>query len=116
MTDGKDAIKYALVVIDLQRDLCLDERRRDLVATALPAIFTLVDAWRRRRLPVYFTRFELPEDDPQFDRFGGRYCVAGTEGAEFIVAYGYCWGGKVVAAAGSQPDSPFSAVSSVHPA
>ena len=33
-----------------------------------------------------------------------------SEGAEFIVAYGYCWGGKVVASAGSQPDSPFSAV------
>ena len=38
------------------------------------------------------------------------------EGAEFVVAYGYCWGGKVVISAGPQAASPFSAVSSVHPA
>lgn len=38
------------------------------------------------------------------------------EGAEFVVAYGYCWGGKVVISTGSKEDSPFGAVSIVHPA
>lgn len=38
------------------------------------------------------------------------------EGAEFVLGYGYCWGGKVVINSGNQPDTPFDAVSIVHPA
>jgi nicotinamidase-related amidase len=76
--------KYALVVIDLQRDLCLDPRRRDVVKPAVAVINRLVEHWVEHSLPVFYTRFELPSDDPQFDRFGDRYCVAGTDGAEFI--------------------------------
>lgn len=76
--------RYALVVIDLQRDLCLDPRRRELVADAVPKILELIDAWADHALPVFYTRFELEPDDPQFERFGDRYCIRGTEGAEFI--------------------------------
>jgi dienelactone hydrolase len=38
------------------------------------------------------------------------------EGAEFVAVYGFCWGGKIVIKAGGEPDSPFDAVSIVHPA
>lgn len=38
------------------------------------------------------------------------------EGADFVIGYGYCWGGKVVVNGGIQPGNPFSAVSEIHPA
>ena len=38
------------------------------------------------------------------------------EGAEFVLGYGYCWGGKVCINAGNQSGTPFDAVSIVHPA
>lgn len=75
---------YALVVIDLQRDLCLDPRRAELVKPAVVVINNLIDSWTARSLPVFYTRFELQHDDPQFERFGDRYCIKGTPGAEFI--------------------------------
>ena len=75
---------YALVVIDLQRDLCYDPRRAELVKSAVGVINRLVEHWAKRSLPIFYTRFELPPNDPQFERFGDRYCVQGTEGAEFI--------------------------------
>jgi nicotinamidase-related amidase len=75
---------YALLVIDLQRDLCLDRRRVDLVRPAVAVINRLVDQWSKQSLPIFYTRFELEPDDPQFERFGDRYCIKGTEGAEFI--------------------------------
>ncbi|MHB8788435.1 MAG: cysteine hydrolase family protein [Desulfobulbaceae bacterium] len=76
--------RQALVVIDLQRDLCYDKRRRDLVFDALPEITRLIAAFAEKSFPIFYTRFELPVDDPQFERFGDRYCVVGTEGADFI--------------------------------
>jgi nicotinamidase-related amidase len=82
--DSKQGHRYALLVIDLQRDLCQDPRRSELVKPAVVVINRLVDKWSRLSLPIFYTRFELPADDPQFDRFGDRYCIQGTEGAEFI--------------------------------
>jgi nicotinamidase-related amidase len=79
-----DSHTYALVVIDLQRDLCLDPRRADMVRPAVAVINRLVEHWAKRSLPIFYTRFELPPDDPQFERFGDRYCIQGTDGAEFI--------------------------------
>lgn len=76
--------RHALVVIDLQRDLCHDPRRDDQVRQVLPNILRLITSWRSRCLPVFYTRFELEPDDPQFARFGDQYCVRGTAGAEFI--------------------------------
>jgi nicotinamidase-related amidase len=76
--------KSALLIIDLQKDLCHDDRRRHLVQEALPHILELIKLFRRSDRPIYFTRFELEPDDPQFERFGDRYCVRGTPGAEFI--------------------------------
>jgi nicotinamidase-related amidase len=80
----ESAKRQALVVIDLQRDLCYDKRRRDIVFDALPDITRLIAAFAEKSLPIFYTKFELPPDDPQFERFGDRYCVVGTEGADFI--------------------------------
>lgn len=82
--DAAGGPRHALLVVDLQRDLCLDDRRRELVRPAVANIVRLVDHWSARGLPVFYTKFELNPDDPQFDRFGDRYCIRGTEGAEFI--------------------------------
>jgi nicotinamidase-related amidase len=54
------------------------------VRPAVTVINSLVTHWAERSLPIFYTRFELPPDDPQFERFGDRYCVQGTAGAEFI--------------------------------
>ncbi len=75
---------FGLVLIDLQKDLCYDERRFDLVRSALPNILGLIDAFLLRGLPIFYTRFELLADDPQFARFGDTYCIRGTPGADFI--------------------------------
>ena len=77
-------MRWACVVIDLQRDLCLDPRRSELVDASLPAIQRLIRQFDEHELPVYYTKFELEPDDPQFARFGDRYCVRGTPGCEFI--------------------------------
>lgn len=74
----------ALVVIDLQRDLCLDERRRRTVAAALPDVHALIDGFAEAGRLVVYTRFALRPDDPQFARFGDTFCIEGTPGAEFI--------------------------------
>lgn len=76
--------RQALIVIDLQRDLCLDPRRRAAVDEALPNIRGLISAWSAASLPIFYTHFALDPDDPQFDRFGDTYCVRDTPGAEFI--------------------------------
>ena len=87
MTPGEailDGSRWGLVVIDLQRDLCYDERRLALVQEALPHMLELIAFFHSREMPVYFTKFELSANDPQFERFGDRYCIKGTQGAEFI--------------------------------
>jgi len=55
-----------------------------LVDEMLPNLLRLVDEFSSRNLPVFYTRFELEEDDPQFRRFGDRYCIRGTPGSELI--------------------------------
>lgn len=74
----------ALVVVDLQQDLCEDDRRRAKVQSALPDILRLIEACDRAGCLVVYSVFELPPDDPQFERFGDRYCIEGTAGAELI--------------------------------
>lgn len=74
----------ALIVVDMQRDLCWDPRRRDKVEAALPAILALIDAYSRKNCLIVYAVFSLPPDDQQFERFGDRYCIDGTPGAELI--------------------------------
>lgn len=84
VTSAAPCNRHALIVIDMQRDLCLDPRRSALVSAAVPNIERLISIWIQRDLPVFYTKFELTPDDPQFARFGDRYCIEGTRGAEFI--------------------------------
>jgi nicotinamidase-related amidase len=74
----------ALVVVDMQRDLCWDPRRRDKVSAALPSILGLIDVCNREDCLIVYAVFCLPPDDEQFERFGDRYCIEGTPGAELI--------------------------------
>lgn len=74
----------AILIIDLQADLCNDPRRREIVAGVLPNIFRLADTAETLGGLVVYTQFVLDRDDPQFKRFGDVYCVRGTSGAELI--------------------------------
>lgn len=80
----RQALKPALVLIDLQKDLCYDDRRRGVYLDAVENIRRLIDAFVDHNLPVIFTRFELDPNDEQFGRFGDAYCIRGTPGAEFV--------------------------------
>ncbi|MCL2468465.1 MAG: cysteine hydrolase [Micrococcales bacterium] len=73
-----------LMLIDLQRDLCYDSRRNHLFRSALPYYEKTIEAFQGHGHPVVLTKFELDLDDDQFQRFGDRYCVKGTPGAEFV--------------------------------
>jgi nicotinamidase-related amidase len=79
-----DNIGKALLVIDMQNDLCRDPRRAFHVKAMLPALLRLIDAFARRDGLVIYPCFALSGDDEQFNRFGDRYCIAGTPGAEII--------------------------------
>jgi nicotinamidase-related amidase len=74
----------ALLVIDMQKDLCYDLRRRHKVADILVPMNRLIDLFVTAGQPVFYLCFCLSPDDEQFRRFGDRYCVEGTEGAEII--------------------------------
>jgi nicotinamidase-related amidase len=74
----------ALLVIDMQNDLCLDDRRRDKVNDMLPSLQRAMDLFIRAGQLVYYVCFALPADDEQFRRFGDRYCIEGSQGAEII--------------------------------
>jgi nicotinamidase-related amidase len=77
-------VRRALLIIDMQRDLCLDERRRDKVRSMLPSLHAAIDRFATAGQALIYTCFALPPDDPQFERFGDRYCIEGSEGAEII--------------------------------
>jgi nicotinamidase-related amidase len=74
----------ALLVIDMQKDLCGDLRRRDKVEQMLAPLRRVVEEFDAAGQPVLYAAFALPPDDEQFARFGDRFCVEGTEGAAII--------------------------------
>lgn len=76
--------RYALVVIDFQNDLCRSEKRAHLIPPAIGATLRLIKAFKAAKMPVCYTQFALPPDDPQFARFGDVYCIEGTWGAELV--------------------------------
>ena len=76
--------KKALVIIDMQNDLCLDLRRHHLVKEVIAPLNRLIDRFVETGQSVFYPCFALPKDDTQFKRFGDRYCIAGTSGAEVI--------------------------------
>ena len=74
----------ALLVIDMQRDLCYDVRRKRKIKQLLPLLQHVIDAFTSAGQPVFFVCFSLPPDDEQFQRFGDVLCIEGTQGAEVI--------------------------------
>jgi hydrogenase expression/formation protein HypE len=74
----------ALLVVDMQNDLCRDARRGDKVMAMLPFLTAAINAFADAGQLIIYTCFSLPEHDEQFRRFGDRYCIAGTKGAEII--------------------------------
>ncbi len=74
----------ALIVIDLQKDLCYDLRRKEKVDEMLKPLLQVIDLFAAKGWPIYYPYFSLARDDEQFKRFGDVYCIEGTDGAEFI--------------------------------
>jgi nicotinamidase-related amidase len=73
-----------LLIIDMQKDICYDKRRKDKVIAALPSMNNAINAFFENGYKIIYTCFSLSINDDQFDRFGDTYCVEGTEGAEII--------------------------------
>jgi nicotinamidase-related amidase len=74
----------ALIIIDLQKDLCYNPKRSVKVEAMVPSLLKAIDLFSSRNLPIYYVYFALQPEDEQFARFGDTYCIEGTEGAEFI--------------------------------
>lgn len=74
----------ALLIIDMQNDLCLDARRKSKVDEMLPHLKKAIDIFSKTDKLILYSYFSLPENDEQFARFGDRYCIDGTPGAEII--------------------------------
>ena len=84
---GGQAVKQAIVVVDMQRDFCpggaLPVAHGDEV---IPAINELVGAFRKAGLPVFFTRDWHPRNHVSFKANGGPWpphCIQNTPGARF---------------------------------
>lgn len=74
----------ALLVIDMQKDLCYDKRRKEKVINFLPYLIETIEMFERFNYPIYYLCFALQQDDKQFEKYGDQYCIEGTEGAEII--------------------------------
>jgi dienelactone hydrolase len=68
----------------------------------------------KKKLQEWFGGYADPANHwPKFNKVGQ---TLRHDGADFVTGYGYCWGGKVVINGGIQSDTPFGAVSIIHPA
>jgi len=76
--------RKALLVIDMQKDLCYDDRRKNKVLKLLDPLIETIDLFHKAQHSIYYICFSLQKDDEQFERFGDIYCIGGTEGAEII--------------------------------
>ncbi len=43
-----------------------------------------IELFRSHAQPIYYICFSLPANDPQFARFGDKYCIENTFGAQII--------------------------------
>ncbi len=80
-------MRSALLVVDVQRDFCpggsLVVKEGDQV---VPGLNSVIGAFERSGLPIFFTRDWHPRDHISFKDQGGMWpshCVQGTPGAEF---------------------------------
>jgi nicotinamidase/pyrazinamidase len=77
-------IPKALLVIDMQKDLCYDIRRRGKVEKMIVPLRHAIDLFASAGCLVYYVCLALSPDAEQFRRFGDKYCIEGTEGTEII--------------------------------
>lgn len=73
-----------LLIVDMQNDLCHDARRKNKVDEMLPYLHKAIEMFAEADKLILYSYFSLPENDEQFARFGDRYCIEGTPGAEII--------------------------------
>lgn len=78
------AVKKALLVIDMQNDLCHDDRRKEKVAAIIKPLTGIIHMFHEHRQPIFYICFALAKGDEQFKRFGDVYCIDGTPGARII--------------------------------
>ena len=82
-----DPVRTALVVVDMQKDF-VDEGGALVVpgaAATVPPIRRLLEAFRGRGLPVFYTQDSHAEGDPEFEVWG-RHVVRGSVGEEVVDA------------------------------
>lgn len=77
--------RSALLVIDMQNDLCRDSRRKQKVDLMLPSLKKTIELFSHNKQLILYSCFALKETDEQFERFGDRYCIEGSKGADIIV-------------------------------
>lgn len=77
-------MSLALLVVDMQIDLCRDVRRAHLVQEMLSHLIPLIRRFEDSGGLILYSQFVLNDDDEQFRRFGDKYCIAGTAGVEII--------------------------------
>jgi nicotinamidase-related amidase len=76
--------RSALLVLDMQKDLCEQPDRKKRVDEAWGSVRDAIEMFAAAEEPIYYICLALPPDDPQFSRFGDVYCVEGTPGAAII--------------------------------
>ena len=76
--------KKALLIMDMQVDLCYDLRRKEKVAKVIDPILDVINFFSEYQHNIYYLCLSLPSNDDQFERFGDRYCIEGSEGSMII--------------------------------
>ncbi len=74
----------ALLVVDMQKDFCFDLRRKHKVEEMIEPLTQAIDFFDAADASIFYICLSLQPDDEQFVRFGDRYCIEGTDGAELI--------------------------------
>lgn len=86
MNSKLDPKTTAIIVVDMQRDFCLEEGALFVgegVKEIIPNIRSLINEAKKHGTLVVFTQDWHTPDDPEFDNWG-KHCVAGTEGVKII--------------------------------
>lgn len=74
----------ALLVIDMQKDLCYDLRRKKKVAQMIGPLQQAIELFSAAGQPIFYICLSLKPDTKDFERFGDTYCIEGTKGSEII--------------------------------
>lgn len=109
---GGQAMKRALVVVDIQSDFCpggaLAVAHGDEI---IPKVNKLIRAFEGAGMPLYFTRDWHPRNHVSFKAYGGQWpahCVQNTPGASFHPSLAVPSGAKVVDKGTLQTEDAYS--------